>query len=408
MKKRQLWVLLSAIILILVTSVWIFRDVLVMYIAPQIPLSRALESAMVSLDERIKESPLPILLQGYDSNGKNTVYAELSDGEFPIGTLQIQSDLEGNQIHLNAAFPEGSRLPRLELYMNRDFAAITSEPLLRGGYYGITYETFSQDLRSIPLASLLISSELKGEWEASVQELQEKMSWKVSLPDIPQVGFEVKPALLALWVTRPDVEVIQLNDPGRMCYQISYLVEGTRAKFLWEKIFKLPYTGCENIRLNCYLYQNSLVQLEFSGTAGKGSAECVLTMAPDSTSLSLDIPNCAIDLTSVQEGEWSSNTIRVNNETYAYQWRSKTGDMVLSLPEKAQVSLNLTEVENGFHIQSNEIDGLMNKNLFKDGTWDVTVTRGANLTEPPYKNLDQWSFEDLLILLDGVWSVFKD
>lgn len=405
MEKKQYWVLLPAVILILAAAVWAFQDTLVMYIAPQIPLSRALESTVVRLDEQIRESPLPIVLRGYDEDGRMGIHAELSDNDVPIGTLQIQSDLEGGQMQLRGAFPEGSRLPSLELYANRDFVAITSDTLLRGGYYGITYETFSQDLQSIPLASLLISPQLRGEWEASVRDLQEKMNQAVSLPAIPQMKLEeLRPALLGLWVLRPEVRTVRLDE---ICWEVSYQVTGETARFLWQKILKAPYTGREEIRLTFYLRQNELVQIAFSGTAGERQMKCALKCSTDALSLDVQQADQGLSLASVQEGEWTRCTICVSGKTYACQWQSQSGDLLLSLPGKEDIALNLSPAEQGFHVRSNDLGTLMDSKLFRDSTWDVTVVKGTEVTAPPYKNMDQWSFEDLLILLNGVWSVFK-
>lgn len=419
MEKKKYWVLLPAVVLILVTGAWVFWDTLVMYAAPQIPLSRTIQRAAVSLEARYRESPLPVLLRGYDEEGRNTLEVELSDKGSPRGHLRIQTALEENQAMLQGDFPEGSKLPSLALYMNRDFAAITSETLLRGGWYGITYETFPQDLQSIPLVSLLLPQQVKGELEASVRDLQEKMNGSVFLPAIPEIQLEeLKPALLGLWVLRPHVSVVDLYEEWdsreELCWQVSYAVKGKTAKFLWEKVLKAPYTGSEEIGLTFYLSQDALVQVELNATAGEVRSEYTLTMDQNRDALFLTMSQThiarssreiqAISLATTPEGK----TIRMGDKAFTYTWNVQTGDLTLKLPEKEPVSMNLSETETGFHIQKAKLGGLMEqKNLFSDYTWDVLVTRGSEITEPPYKNIDQWSIEDLLILLNGVWSVFK-
>lgn len=411
MKKKQFWVLLPALLLILTAAIAVFQDTLVMYFFPQIPIGEALERTLAGLEEHIQDSPLPILLRGYEENGCNTIYAELSTEGSQIGSLQIETDLEGNQLQLRGAFPEGSKLPNLDLYMNQDFVALTSQSLLQGGYYGITYETFPQDLRSIPLVSLLVSEELKEEWEASVQDLQRMMNQSISLPAIPDISIsQLKTALLGLWVLRPDVSTVTKKISGQPvpCYQVTYRVEGETAKFLWEKALQLRYTGNEEIRLTFYLHQKSLVQLELNARAGDQHADCLLAMEQDTLSLRIDKTEGTLSGTISQEGEWSNSTLRLNDAVYSYQWNSQTGDMVLNLPQKEPIALNLTEAENGFRVQSRELEDLTKNGLFADCDWDVTVTKGSDIVKPPYKNLDSWSMEDLLIFLNGIWSVFKE
>lgn len=322
MKKKQYWILLPAVVLILAAAAMVFRDTLLMCLLPQIPLGKAIEGAAVRLETEIQESPLPILLRGYEEDGLNTLEARLSNDGAPVGRLQIRADLEGNQIQLKGEFPEGSQLPGLDLYLNRDALALTSD-ILQGGYYGITFDTFAQDLDSIPLAARLLPPQLKGEWETSVRGLQEKMDWDISLPAIPQISREeLKPALLGLWVLRPQVEAVERNSPEQLCWRISYRVKGKTAKFLWEKVFQGSYTGKEEICLTFYLYQNTLIQAEFSGTAGDRHMECRLTMEPEALSLILDE---TISLTSTREGTWTRDALCVNGKTYSHGGAAKPG-----------------------------------------------------------------------------------
>lgn len=415
MEKKKYWVLLPAVLLILATGIWAFRDAFLMRFLPQIPVGRAIQSAVVALNERYQESPVPILLRGYNENGLHTLHAELSEDGAAIGQLEIQSDLKEHQLLVQAAFPPGSKLPSLELYMDGDFAAITSEQLLRGGYYGITYESFSRDLSSIPLVSLLVSPQLRGEWEASVRDLQEAMNRSVFLPVIPDIQLaELKPALLGLWALRPKVQVVdlyeELDSREQPCWQVSYAVKGATAQFLWEKVLKAPYTGNEELNLSFYLVGNTLVQVKLNAVIGSAQSEYTLKLGQDLVLITSQTGPSGrtiqtISLTTGQDGE----TLRLDDKSFTYNWDSTTGALALMLPEKEPLSMVLTQTADGFRIQNLRLGQLVEKkNLFTDAAWDLTVTKGADLTRPPYKNMDQWSFEDLLILLNGVWSVFRE
>lgn len=83
MDKKKYWVLLPAVLLIIAAAMYVFRDALIMILVPQIPLSKAIQSAAVSLEERYQSSPLPILLRGYDESGLNTIEADLTENGAP-------------------------------------------------------------------------------------------------------------------------------------------------------------------------------------------------------------------------------------------------------------------------------------------------------------------------------------
>lgn len=60
--------------------------------------------------------------------------------------------------------------------------------------------------------------------------------------------------------------------------------------------------------------------------------------------------------------------------------------------------MKLTPAPDGFRIQSS---------LWKNYDSTLTVTKGTPIQPPDCKNLDQWSLDDLLIFLNGVWSLIQ-
>lgn len=148
MKKSTLWGILAAVIAVWVVSAAVYWDVLVMYLAPQIAIESAFQTVCDDLEARYQESPLPIFLQGYDENGLQTVRLELLTSDGSKSRLKVQADLKHNQIDMEGALPEKPSLGEVCLYLNKDYAAMTSSTLLAGGFYGITYDTFAQDLQS--------------------------------------------------------------------------------------------------------------------------------------------------------------------------------------------------------------------------------------------------------------------
>ncbi len=92
-----------------------------------------------------------------------------------------------------------------------------------------------------------------------------------------------------------------------------------------------------------------------------------------------------------------------------YSWNRETGEGQLSrtrLENTYGATLNLQTTEDGFRIQTSDLDALLavlGEGEDKADTPAIlTVSRGTDFATPAYKNLDSWSMEDILILLGGL------
>lgn len=413
--KKTLWIILAAVIAVWIAMVAVFWDVLVMYLAPQIPVGTALSSACDALQTRYKESPVPIFLRGYDEGGQTTAHLELrtKTGDVSKGALLVRSDLKKNQIQMDGTLPDETSLGSISIYLDRNFAALSSDKLLRGGYYGITYDTFEQDFRSIPLVSLLVPNAQLSQWTDSVRALQEKMNRGVSLPSVPNIPIDLlKKAPLALWVLRGRVstENLDVNSQLLPCYKVVYRVDEGTARGIVERVAPGAVPQNAQAQLTCWLHQKSLVQMKLEAAAGEKQISLMVTLGCDAgrDDLAIEAAASAMGQTTVRirkEGAW--DVIDLGDTLISYQWDSKTGDLVLRLPEKEAVSMNLSEAESGFRVESPELGKIVGSRLFDGYNCTAIVTKGAEITTPDFKNLDQWSLEDLGIFLTGIWSVIK-
>lgn len=411
-KKQVKWWLLAAALVILVASAAVYWDALVMAVAPQIPLRRALSAAITSLEERYQDSPIPILLRGYDSDGLNAARVELTDkhdGEAK-GILEVQAALEENQIFIRGTLPEAAELGSLSVYLDRDRLALTSDALLRGGYYGIAYDTFRQDLQSIPLVRLLVSEKLITQWEDSLRSIQKQMDWDLSLPELPEIPVDgIKSATAALWVLRGHVSVENLEIGGQMqpCWRVGYRLREKTAGLIWEKLMNEPLPEGGRVQFAFYLYQNSLVRVELNVEAGPKKMDGVLTLGPDVKrddfilDASINGVSQRFSLTTRQGRE----SLQLNGQGISYSWNPASGDFTLFLAEP--LPMKLTPAADGFQIQSDRLWSLLRKTPVLDYDCIVTIQKGTRFQTPEFKNLDQWSLDDLLIFLNGVWTLLQ-
>lgn len=401
-RKQTVWWLLAAAFVTLIASVAVYWEAVVMLVAPQIPLRQAMETAIIALEERYQESPVPILLQGYDPDGLNTAQVELAEEGSVKGILEVRANLEDNQIFLRGTLPKAAQLGSVSAYLDQDRIALTSDTLLQGGYYGITYNTFRQDIQKIPLVSLLVPEQLISQWEDSLGDLQKKLNWAIALPELPEIPMEqIKAAPAALWLLRGRTSVQDLEVGGQMqpCWKVAYRLKEKTAGLLWETLLYTPMPENGKVQFAFYLYGRSLVCVELNIEAGQQQIEGLLTLGPDAKTddlhLSAQINGSSqnFSLTTKQGRE----TLQFNGLSLSYRWDPAQGDFTLYRPEP--LPMKLTPAPDGFQIQSSR--------LWENYDCTLTVTKGTQIEPPACKNLDQWSLEDLLIFLNGVWTLIQ-
>ena len=421
-RKGRWWILLL-VLLVLMLAAGMFWKGLGLYIAPQMMLRAALGVAIDGLEQRGPGSPIWILAKGYDENGRNTTQVLLDTDDDHLGQiwydLLVHTDLIDRQMDVQGTVATNGNTLRLAAYLNRDYAALTSQDLLQGGYYGITYETFGADLRSIPLASVLLPDKTIVQWENGVTQLQELMNRSYSYPKIPQITKkEIELSVWSLLALKGVVsrENAVINGESLNCHKLTYSVSGPQAGQIWGTLLDTENLENSHLTVSFYLAENALVKAELTGTAGKDHVSYLLTLGrnPEADDLSFGAAKTengkttrfSASVSTQWEGERRLETICVNDTVFSYEWNDRTGDMTLALPGREKAALHLSETETGFQITTPDFDKLIGWGRGKASTCTMIIAKGAEITAPEYKNLSQWSLEDLLVLLSGVGSLF--
>ena len=95
-----------------------------------------------------------------------------------------------------------------------------------------------------------------------------------------------------------------------------------------------------------------------------------------------------------------------------YCWNPADGEVAVSLTKDSQtknVTFKLEALPEGFLVTTADFEGLMHLLI---GTKDsgnsvcaVAVAKGADFKTPEYKNFNEWSLEDMLLLANGIGSL---
>ena len=277
-KKKWLLLIIPAVLILAAALVWF------LYLSPRMALSNAADDALSKLEQRLKESPVPILAKGYDESGRNSTSLELTVSDGVQYDMQVQTDLTANQILADGTIRIDGKTLNLSAYLDKEFAAITSEDLLKGGYYGITYDTFSSDVRSFPLLSRLIPSATLSKLDSSVEKLQVYMNRTRQIPQLPEVQEEdIHKLILGLLVLKSDVhkEALTVNGQSLECLRFDYSATGEQAGTLLGYLMDTGGLSQGDITASFYLCDKTLVAVRCDGRAGENRAALRLDLGQD-------------------------------------------------------------------------------------------------------------------------------
>lgn len=421
MKGKKWLLILLALVLAGAAVLAACWDAIVMRLVPKAVLSGAVQEAFSALEQRFADSPLQLLAQGYDENGQNTTALSLTVSDTALGEvaydMTVQTDLLANQLLAQGRVTGGGTSLDVTAYLDRDFAALTSADLLSGGWYGLTYDTFGGDIRSFTLLDMLVPDAAIRQWEGKVQSLQEFMNRSYALPKVPALSREaLRSAMLGVLMLKSQVsaQTVTVSGVTLECWQIQYDVTGDQAAQVLSNL--IPGAGADSrITAVFSLYEKALVQARFQAAAGDTSVEAVLTLGVDAGADDLSVfvgkteggeeRTLSAALSTRRQNGRYSEVIRVSGTEISYDWNPETGEMNLTLPQREPVALTLSAAENGVTVRTADFASLIGIQSQRDYDCTMTVSRGAAIEAPAYKNLDKWSWEDLLVLLSGLGSL---
>lgn len=435
MKQKRKWLFLTVfgVLLCLTILGYLFRDSFMLYFMPKSVLKEALSEAVTQIETRFQENPLDILQKGIDADGNQRAELELSREDPLFGEIcyDMLFLVQPHRLYGEGTAYNGQRDLDLSVYLDTDFMAVSSDDLLRGSYYGIHYDTFPQDIRRIPLLDWMLGENVLSKWENTVHGVQAALAQDVpfSVPQLPQLSAaQRKAASLAALALPLKVEKCTALIQGEKldCHRMVCSLEGEAARKLLQEALEVPDTGSAEVRVAFYLSEKHLVMLDALITTGERGYHASIEFGSDIEKDPILVKyrfsdeNQGTDLVfrmeDKLEGEWHREKWYVSGLQQSpidlsCSWNT-SGQVVLKTDPHGSVSFRLTETEDGFRMDSEDFSKLyefcMQKTPSSKGNplkGSITIGKGRAFDTPAYKNLDQWSMEDFLILLEGVGSL---
>lgn len=425
-RKMKWWLIPILLIVTVAVVAALFWDSLSMYLAPKTALRSALNHTWETLEERFRGSPLLLLGNALQEDGLNTWQMELTTTDDLLGEVRYhmtaQTQMAPKRILAKGTALTGGTTLDLSLYLDDTFAAVSSDSLLSSNYYGITYDTFPQEIRSNAILAFVLGQDTIAELEASVASLQETMSGDIVIPRIPEE--DIRTALMGIYALKAQVtkESLTLTGGEQECFCVSFQATGEEILKAAELAqMELPFVleASSVLKASFYLLENTVVECRMDLNGGEEDAHIVLmpnrNPATDGILLQVELPELAF--TAVVSTICSEDTYTEQllisqpsggEATIWYSWESD-GDLQLSRKDAASewsVSASLTETEDGFRLETGDIDGVLailtDHEDEADNPCTLTVGKGEAFVTPDYKNFDQWSLEDILSLFGSI------
>lgn len=440
MKKKlhHWWIPLILVALVLALLTVIFWDTILLIVAPKAVLTGAVRVAVSQLEERFEDDPLRILLNALDAEGKYTADIQLNSEHPSAGSvsydMSVQTHGQNKQIFAEGLINADDVQLNISCYLDTAFMAISSDELVDGRFYGITYDTFSQDIRSIPLLDFFVSDKKLAQWEASVKDIQEQICQQKPMRPIPEISEEAFHALMIGILAMPcEIEkaAVPCQESVLECQAVTYSVHRNSGAPLMAE---LPFADDASFEITFYLAERSLVKIKLNITGGNQNTWYEFLLGPNPQENVLSFQEISsIDGQTVAERTISVETHRtediysenwkillseqdkqIKNHDIQFDYDLDNGVTSLSLDNQNTVTFTLSEETNGFQIVSDNFSGfiqLMRMGIASPNadsvlSGSVLVTKGSQITIPAYKNIDQWSLEDFWVLLSGVGSLF--
>ncbi len=433
-KKNRPWMRALLILLVIVLLAAILWFTVGNRLVSKLLLTSALSRTFSQLETRFADDPLWILSSAYNQEGQYSADVAMTAQSALLGEvtydMAVQANGSAHQIYAEGTAAAADTALNLSVYLDGDFMAVSSQELLEGTYYGITYNSFSEDLRQIPLLSLLISDSRLAQWAESVQSIQELMLHSDPLPDVSELsGTELRDLLLAIAALPCKVEKDSVSIDGETvsCRRLDFSVDGQQVETVLSELTQGRFGGEATVTASFYMAQRSVVQILLTCEEGADTVQYSLYLGlnPEEDRLVFQAKDqengldetFSLAVTTQRSDSSYSETWEIENAnreaySYSFDWAPASGEMTLhSSASSEAAALTLTETEDGFQLKTEDLRQLLRVLSREEPTEAseiacvMTVRQGAQIATPSYKNLDEWSLEDFLTLLSGIGSL---
>lgn len=437
--KKKIWGCILLVLMVIAMGCYFFWEDILIAVAPKVVLTTSLSNVMRQLEERFDNDPIWMLMKVYNPEGQYTAKIDMQTENKILGSVNydmaVQTDLKAHRIHATGKASAEQREIDLSLYLDADCMAVSSDGLAGGQYYGIYYDSFAQDIRSIPLLKFMIGNDVLSAWEESVNKIQKGMKREVVLAEIPEIKPEEVHALLLAAIALPcqmEKTTLWLEDEAITCRKMDYYLEGTQIGAVMSRFMNQSFDGNTSAQVSFYLYEKTLVRITVICKSGDQNIQMTVDLGTNplgnpisikyskqgvKTNSNINARINTLQAENLYSERWDIQSINNGKEvSFAcqYDWNPNSGEMELCLNDTPDtVSVIFNEHANGIDIQMHDLGSFMKMfpGVKSMASWDkniecaMIVSKGSDIDKPEYKNLNQWTVGDFWELISGLGAL---
>lgn len=383
--------------------VWI-----VLQLSVRIRLCNDLQNVLTDLKTDLQSGPITAFLE-LSKSRRIGMEGDVAVQSSESGSLECGFDavFEENRIYADGVFSAKERRLPFSAYLDASVAAV-SLPGSEALYYGIVFDSFSEDLQKIPLIHWVISEALIKNWNQTILDMRDRALQLTHIPELPVLFIpdmqELRPFLLAFPANMKYTSI----DSGLNALRIVFDMRRENIPEWLKKTLSLDEYP-DSLKAECYLGKGRLLLLKIDSILN-GAAQRI----------AIDLTNERLTMLSMDQDDISLQAMLEPSEnTFCWSQRGEDKQIIFNqnkVNRTVKVKdtygndlLELTETEKGIDAQSQQFEKLIEL-MYGTGINQriqirMCVTPGLDFEKPEFKKLDQWSFEDFLRILDEIGSL---
>lgn len=406
--------------------IWASWSLIGMWIAPKLVLYSALNHSFVCLEERWEKHPMNLFSQILGGDGEYSAEIDLYAPDLVCGfsgvSGNVDMDYDNKQIKLMGSTISDDDCCNVGFYLDREMAAFHSEKLDSDLFYAVAYDTFSEDIRNIPLVSLFSDMPIFVQWESALQAMKAAMNitaphnYNLNIPIQSIREFLKVFLLLPCKIERSDSWL----NTGFSCCKITYSLDD-RTSVMLEKFGIGLKDVLEGGKVSFILHRNHLVQVHAEAEINREIYMVTLmtTENPAFGKAQLSISGnttdaVAVTVSSNQGKQVLSEIWEVSFEgrtVYASISYSGSCSYVTLCSEDKKTAFTIRSTDSGICFSTTDLMGLFSllkpeKIYDKSISCSAIVRKGERIAVPKFKYLREWTLDEFAGILTVLAPVF--
>lgn len=425
-KKIKWWhIAIPATLVVAIVAVLLLGPFFI-YLAPKVVLTKSFTKTFEDLSARADGTPLAVMGKAYDESRKNTVTIEIDAFNQMVGDMRIgieaKTDSSINQSLINIQANVDEQELDMNMYVDREVAAVNVDLITGKTYYGIYYDTFGEDIRNNEFMYETMGEETVASFEEFADQFGQLINLEMPTPEQRAESMKKYGEVFMEYIEKKDAQVgkaeISLDGKSENCKTVAFTItkeeyaelmlqlidvaetdpmmlyyyktnsfdiSGEGWSEMWDEereIFEEYKDGEGTCTITFYLHGGKVVQVDMAAEDDDSTGLLTVSFGSDASVSDIVVriegeddgeeEFSEITLSTKKEGDVVTESLLIKDEDegedpfeleLGYEWNRKSGDMCLHFREtdgeEGELECVFEELENGFRLSIPAVEDLI-------------------------------------------------